>query len=79
MLLELELNVEVIQVLDGQCALKESMDRHPAACILDVDMPILSGIEVALALRAGMGSGCPFLVAVSGGAQLRAAASVRRI
>ena len=44
--------LEVITVGDGQAAVDEARRLRPALAVLDVSMPLLSGIEVCRALRA---------------------------
>jgi DNA-binding response OmpR family regulator len=44
--------LEVITVGDGQAAVEQARARRPALAVLDVSMPLLSGIEVCRMLRA---------------------------
>lgn len=74
-LLERSIHCETIAVHDGAEALGLSLARRPAACVLDVDMPKMSGIEVARALREVIPEGAPLLIAVTGGAAEQAGAS----
>lgn len=50
---------------DGRQALDLILVRHPVAALLDIEMPHLTGIEVALAVRRALG-GHVVIVAMSG-------------
>jgi CheY-like chemotaxis protein len=50
---------------DGAEALAKAEALRPDVALLDLDMPRLTGAEVARRLRA-KGDGCPWLVAVTG-------------
>ncbi|GAA2864822.1 hypothetical protein Acy02nite_14090 [Actinoplanes cyaneus] len=44
--------LEVITVGDGQAAVEQARTRRPTLAVLDVSMPLLSGIDVCRMLRA---------------------------
>jgi DNA-binding response OmpR family regulator len=44
--------LEVITVGDGQAAVDQARTHHPVLAVLDVSMPLLSGIDVCRMLRA---------------------------
>ncbi|GAA2669128.1 MULTISPECIES: response regulator transcription factor [Actinoplanes] len=44
--------LEVLTVGDGQAAVEMARSHHPTLAVLDVSMPLLSGIEVCRMLRA---------------------------
>ncbi|WIM98316.1 response regulator [Actinoplanes oblitus] len=44
--------LEVITVGDGQAAVEQARIHHPTLAVLDVSMPLLSGIDVCRMLRA---------------------------
>ncbi|GIF12122.1 response regulator transcription factor [Actinoplanes teichomyceticus] len=44
--------LEVITVGDGQAAVEQARMHHPTLAVLDVSMPLLSGIDVCRMLRA---------------------------
>ncbi|UUZ82833.1 response regulator transcription factor [Paenibacillus sp. P26] len=51
-LLDLEEDMEVIgQAENGEQALKLIVEREPDLCILDIEMPVLSGLDVAERLK----------------------------
>lgn len=51
-LLQLEGDIEVVaQVADGQKALEAVRTHQPDICLLDIEMPRLSGLDVAGAIR----------------------------
>ena len=50
----------VAAVGDGDTALREALQQHPAVCFLDIRMPGLSGLEVAQALAEDWPAGEPF-------------------
>jgi len=68
LLLQVSLRCEVATAYDGSDALAQARARRPAAVILDLDMPGLSGEAVARQVRA-LWSRPPFLAAVSGNAR----------
>ena len=43
---------EVISVQDGRSALEQAQARRPTLAVLDVSMPVISGIDVCRMLRA---------------------------
>jgi two-component system, OmpR family, phosphate regulon response regulator PhoB len=48
--------LEVITAEDGQQALEQARLRRPNLAVLDISMPVLSGIDVCRMLRAGAGT-----------------------
>lgn len=73
--IEMTLSCRTVRVLNGQEALDQALHLRPTACVLDVDMPKLTGIQVAGELRMRLGSATPLLVAVTGKADEAAARS----
>jgi CheY-like chemotaxis protein len=73
-LLERDTLFQTISAQDGQEALDLALQRRPAACLLDIDMPRLDGTEVARRLRRELRSQRPYLVAVTGRRDLDAIA-----
>ena len=51
---------------DGLDAVSVAVDVGPWAVILDLDMPVLDGVEAARRIRARMGDDVPVLIASSG-------------
>lgn len=74
-IIEMALSWRTVRTLDGQQALDQALELRPSACVLDVDMPKLTGIEVASELRKRLGAATPLLVAVTGRAEEAAARS----
>jgi CheY-like chemotaxis protein len=68
LLLQCALLCEVATAYDGNDALAQAQARRPAAMVLDLDMPGLSGAAVAREVRASYAEP-PFLAAVSGNAR----------
>ncbi|WP_462406773.1 response regulator [Gracilibacillus sp. Marseille-QA3620] len=61
-LLDLEDDLEVIaQAGNGEEALKMILDLRPNICLMDIEMPIKSGIEVAEELKR-IGSSCKLVI-----------------
>lgn len=51
-LLTLEDDIEVVaQAADGKAALKAIENYHPDVCLLDIEIPFMTGLEVAKKLR----------------------------
>ena len=67
LLLQQALQCEVVTAYDGGDALAQGQAQRPVAMILDLEMPLLSGAEVARQVRAA-GGDPPLLVVVSGNA-----------
>lgn len=64
-LLDLEEDLQVVgQAGDGQEALKQIEALRPDVCLLDIEMPLLSGLEVAerLQQQAGRAAGCRVMI-----------------
>lgn len=57
---------EVATALDGATALAMATERPPDIAILDLEMPGMSGYDVARALRAGVGTADVPIIAVTG-------------
>jgi CheY-like chemotaxis protein len=51
---------------DGREALTMALARPPAVAVMDIDMPIMSGIESAMAMRASLRDRTPLLIALTG-------------
>lgn len=51
---------------DGAQALAFALTHPPQVAVLDIDMPIMSGIDAAHAIRSALGISAPFLVALTG-------------
>ncbi|MFE8701806.1 response regulator [Cytobacillus sp. FJAT-54145] len=61
-LLDLEDDIEVIaQVENGDEALKAILTLQPDVCLMDIEMPVKSGLEVAEMLKTG-GSSCKIII-----------------
>lgn len=52
---------------DGRQALAAAWLRRPDVALLDIDMPVMTGIEAALGIRA-LSSPLPLLIAITGNA-----------
>jgi CheY-like chemotaxis protein len=68
LLLQAALQCEVVTAYDGGDALAQALARPPMAMILDLEMPVFSGEEVASRVRAACPEP-PLLVVVSGNAR----------
>lgn len=66
-LVELATPHEGISALDGKQALALALQRRPDACLLDLDMPRMGGMETARQLRAAFAERRPLLIAMTGG------------
>jgi two-component system KDP operon response regulator KdpE len=75
LLLQTALQCEVVTAYDGGDALAQALARLPVAMVLDMEMPVLSGAEVARQVRAACQKP-PLLVAVSGNAAALGASQV---
>jgi CheY-like chemotaxis protein len=51
---------------DGREALALALAKPPAVAVMDIDMPIMSGIESALAMRSNLRERAPVLIALTG-------------
>ncbi len=61
-LLELEEDIDIIaQASNGEEALKLIQDLQPDVCLMDIEMPIKSGIEVAEELKR-IGTACKLII-----------------
>jgi CheY-like chemotaxis protein len=65
-LLELEFDCDIVVALNGHDALDEALKQRPDVTLLDVDMPIQSGIECAAAMRLKWGQDAGLMVAITG-------------
>ncbi|WOB07123.1 response regulator [Piscinibacter gummiphilus] len=65
-LLQLEFDCETVVVLNGADALHEALKRRPDVSLLDIDMPIMAGVECAAAMRLKWGTDAGLIVAVTG-------------
>ena len=59
---------ETVVAYDGAQALALALERTPEVAVLDIDMPKLSGIEAAKAMRLRLQERRPVLIAVTGNA-----------
>src|ERR1700712_1247602 len=69
-LIEASCDCEVTTTVNGALALELALVLKPHAVILDIDMPVMDGLEAARALRAKAGANPPLLIALSGGTRL---------
>lgn len=61
-LLDLEDDIEVIaEVANGEEALKSILSLQPDVCLLDIEMPLKTGLEVAEDLK-NLGSACKIVI-----------------
>jgi CheY-like chemotaxis protein len=51
---------------DGHQALTLAVKGRPNVAVLDIDMPIMNGIEAALSIKAALASKAPRLIALTG-------------
>lgn len=65
-LLRIRLDRCVLVAYDGGAAVALALAKQPAAVILDVDMPVLDGVQAARAIRQAGLLPMPLLIAVSG-------------
>jgi len=59
----------VVEATDGLAALREAQDSHPDLVILDVRMPLMSGLEVCRELRARPWTATVPIIMLTGRAQ----------
>jgi DNA-binding response OmpR family regulator len=59
----------VVEVADGEEAVKAARDKRPAAIVLDIGLPILSGVAVADQIREMYQGSVPVIVVTAGGTQ----------
>jgi two-component system, chemotaxis family, CheB/CheR fusion protein len=57
---------DVEAAYDGQQALEKAVETAPDVVILDIDMPVMNGVETARALKAEEATRCTRLVALTG-------------
>lgn len=57
---------EVTWTLNGAEALAVARERRPDVCVLDIEMPVMGGIEAAQQLHSMFGEGRPVIIAMSG-------------
>jgi len=60
---------EVISATDGEQALRLALERRPAVCVIDVQMPGLDGYELTERLRASPEAGEPLIVLLTASVQ----------
>jgi CheY-like chemotaxis protein len=65
-LLRFEFDCDIVVALNGQEALHAALKQHPDVTLLDVDMPVLTGIECAAAMRLKWGDDAGLMVAITG-------------
>jgi CheY-like chemotaxis protein len=58
---------ETIAVKDGRAALEMALERYPDAALLDVDLPLIGGIEAAQAMHKLFGEYRPLSIALTAG------------
>ena len=58
--------VETFLAANGHVGIELALLHRPAAVILDVEMPLCDGFEVAAKIRASMGRAAPMLIGTSG-------------
>lgn len=54
-----------LTAIDGRDALEQTLRHRPGLVLIDMNMPHMTGIEAARAIRAGLGENAPVIVAVS--------------
>jgi CheY-like chemotaxis protein len=64
--LQAALQCEVDTAYDGAQAVAKAMERRPEVMILDIEMPVLDGIEAAWSVKNAYPDSPPFLVALTG-------------
>jgi len=69
-LIEMKGDYETVAASDGRDALARLSERHIDIAILDVEMPVLGGVETAQRMRESLGDARPLLIAVTGRAYL---------
>lgn len=65
-LVELSTAYETVYAKDGAEALDQARRRRPDACVFDIDMPSIGGIEAAKTLQDQFGENRPLLIAMTG-------------
>ena len=65
-LLQLEFDCEIVVALNGYEALQQALKRRPDVILLDIDMPVMTGIECAAAMRLKWGTDAGLMVAITG-------------
>ena len=65
-LFRLEFNCEIAVALNGADALQAALKRRPDVLLLDIDMPVMTGIECAAAMRLKWGMEAGLMVAITG-------------
>ena len=58
--------VETLLAANGQVGIELTLLHRPSAIVLDVEMPLCDGLEVAAKIRASMGRATPLLIGTSG-------------
>ncbi len=51
---------------DGAQAVALAVNHPPNLALLDIDMPVMNGIDAAMAIRASLGAAAPLIVAMTG-------------
>jgi CheY-like chemotaxis protein len=74
-LLQLEFDCDIVVAVNGHEALQEALKLHPDVTLLDVDMPVQTGIECAAAMRLKWGDDAGLMVAITGRSSWEAEAS----
>ena len=65
--IELSTRWRAVSAKDGKTALRLALQERPDAALLDLDMPHLGGVEVAVALRSAIPRPAPLLIGVTAG------------
>ncbi|MGA0610203.1 ATP-binding protein [Caldimonas sp. KR1-144] len=60
---------EAMLAHDGATAVRLALDERPDAVVLDIGLPVMSGLEVARRIRREQGAHAPFLIALTGWGQ----------
>ena len=65
-LLRVKAQADVLVAYDGHGAVQLALATSPAAVVLDLDMPVMNGMQAARAIRGAGLQPAPLLIAVSG-------------
>lgn len=58
--------VETLLAANGRVGIELALLHRPSVVVLDVEMPLCDGLEVAAKIRASMGRATPLLIGTSG-------------
>lgn len=73
-----EAPIEAVIALDGSRAVESALATRPQIAIFDIEMPVMDGIQAALAIRAELGADAPLMIALTGNAQRASQAETLR-